>query len=83
MKIPEEIFESYLNPYIIRFGVDIVLSKSILIKMIKQTQYEAWNEAIEDATDNAEIEWFGEEGNENARVNKESILKLRKIRRKT
>lgn len=49
-----------------------------MVKVCQKIQKDTYNQAIEDAVENAEVQWHGEEGDENCRVNKQSILKLRK-----
>ncbi len=44
----------------------------------KEAQKEVYNQAIDDAVKNAKVIWIGEEGNEDAEVDKQSILKLKK-----
>ena len=51
------------------------LEKGELIKLIKQVQKEAWNEALDKAAESADVTDLGIEGN--AVVDLNSILKLK------
>lgn len=48
MKTPEEIINSFKTPHIADLGVDWIISKNKLETLIKITQKDAYNQAIDD-----------------------------------
>jgi hypothetical protein len=90
MKSPEEYLEdSYNNNFALAMEDDEI--KSEVIMCIKQAQIDAYNEALDDAVENATIEHIDLTSDEvfdytdvlvdddvEVRINKQSILKLKK-----
>lgn len=76
MKEPSAILKDYFDGQI-TCDENITISYPALIEAIKDAQIEAYNEAIVDASVNVEQTWDPCHG---TKIDKDSILKLKKVR---
>lgn len=74
MKTPQEVFDDYWG----KNSMDKIYAYDVKI-VIKQTQIEAYNQAIEDAAKNAKYRFIEDkDGKINIVIDEQSILRLKK-----